>query len=100
MGDCLLVQKALMVFVENRTRLRPPAIGKERGSGLDSLRQGEAEVQADADCKITELPRGMPNVDIHLSELDVKIVDDSFEVAMDGFPHTKKLVFPSCEWPR
>ena len=95
----LLVQKALMVFVENRTRPRPPAM-KEGGIGLDSLRQGEAEVQADADRKITELPRGMPNVDIQLSDLDVKIVDDSFEVAMDGFPHTQKLAFPSCEWSR
>jgi hypothetical protein len=69
-GDCLLVQKAMLVFIKERmkgaTSSAANAAGEEGGS-------------------MTELPRGMPDIDLHLSAFEVKFMDDSFEVWMGAF---------------
>jgi len=68
-ADCILVMKALQVFVKERMASFSTQAGpSERYSG-----------------SVTEMPAGMPDVDLQLSRLEVMLMDDSFEVWMGAF---------------
>jgi len=67
-GDCLQVIKALQVLVQERiAAILPPASSPTPHQS------------------VTELPSGLPDIDLHLSQFDVKLVDDSFEIWMGAF---------------
>ena len=74
-GDCLLVQKALQVLVTNR--MSSSSTSQPTGA------RGAAKTPESS--SVTELPQGLPQVDLHLTNFDVKIMDDSFEVWMGAF---------------
>jgi len=67
-GDCLQVMKALQVLVQQRmVTINPPASDHKPQESM------------------TELPSGLPHIDLHLSHFDVKMLDDTFEIWMGAF---------------
>jgi hypothetical protein len=67
-GDCLQVLKALQVLVQQRmVAINPPASDRKPQESM------------------TELPSGLPHIDLHLSHFDVKMLDDTFEIWMGAF---------------
>jgi len=71
--DAILVLKALQV------------LAKERISLAKSMRPDYNAAEQSTATSMTELPSGMPDVDLQMNKLEVKVMDDSFEIWMGAF---------------
>jgi len=71
-GDCILVQKALQLAAKQAllVGVRAPTHQHQHEQKTESM---------------TELPRGMPAVDLRVTRVEVRLLDDSFEVWMSAF---------------
>ena len=65
-GDCILVMKALQLLVKDRQAQKSASEDKPKSS-------------------ITEMPAGLPDVELKLSKFEFKLTDDSFEIWMGAF---------------